>query len=149
MTSMILFQQAFGVYIAGRLPHVVGRGVTLPFDQVLELALTPVISMIDDGLDLTYQWSSALPPETSYRCPLPHWSERETHLVVRSGTGDLGRWLREERHVYTDRSKAIGGPSPRRITRVWLIAVIWVKEQPLRRSLDDISVVEADAGAPG
>jgi EmrB/QacA subfamily drug resistance transporter len=32
---------------------------------------------------------------------------------------------------------------------VWLIAVIWVKEQPLRRSLDDISVVEADAGAPG
>ena len=32
---------------------------------------------------------------------------------------------------------------------VWLIAVIWVKEQPLRRSLDDIAVVEADAGAPG
>jgi EmrB/QacA subfamily drug resistance transporter len=32
---------------------------------------------------------------------------------------------------------------------VWLIAVTWVKEQPLRRSLDDISVVEADAGAPG
>jgi EmrB/QacA subfamily drug resistance transporter len=32
---------------------------------------------------------------------------------------------------------------------VWLIAVVWVKEQPLRRSLDDISVVEADAGAPG
>jgi EmrB/QacA subfamily drug resistance transporter len=32
---------------------------------------------------------------------------------------------------------------------VWLIAVIWVKEQPLRRSLDEISVVEADAGAPG
>jgi EmrB/QacA subfamily drug resistance transporter len=32
---------------------------------------------------------------------------------------------------------------------VWLIAVVWVKEQPLRRSLDDISVLEADAGAPG
>jgi EmrB/QacA subfamily drug resistance transporter len=32
---------------------------------------------------------------------------------------------------------------------VWLIAVLWVKEQPLRRSLDEISVVEADAGAPG
>jgi sugar phosphate permease len=32
---------------------------------------------------------------------------------------------------------------------VWLIAVTWVKEQPLRRSLDEISVVEADAGAPG
>jgi EmrB/QacA subfamily drug resistance transporter len=32
---------------------------------------------------------------------------------------------------------------------VWLIAVMWVKEQPLRRSLDEIAVVEADAGAPG
>jgi EmrB/QacA subfamily drug resistance transporter len=32
---------------------------------------------------------------------------------------------------------------------VWLIAVTWVKEQPLRRTLDEISVIEADAGAPG
>jgi len=32
---------------------------------------------------------------------------------------------------------------------VWLIAVLWVKEQPLRRSLDEISAIEADAGAPG
>ena len=32
---------------------------------------------------------------------------------------------------------------------VCVIAVVWVKEQPLRRSLDDIAVVEADAGAPG
>jgi EmrB/QacA subfamily drug resistance transporter len=32
---------------------------------------------------------------------------------------------------------------------VWLVAVTWVKEQPLRRSLDEITVVEADAGAPG
>jgi hypothetical protein len=31
---------------------------------------------------------------------------------------------------------------------VWFVAVTWVKEQPLRRSLDEISVVEADAGAP-
>jgi hypothetical protein len=32
---------------------------------------------------------------------------------------------------------------------IWLIAVIWVKEQPLRRSLDEVSVIEADAAAPG
>jgi EmrB/QacA subfamily drug resistance transporter len=32
---------------------------------------------------------------------------------------------------------------------VWLIAVLWVKEQPLRQSLDDISVIEAGAGTPG
>jgi MFS family permease len=31
---------------------------------------------------------------------------------------------------------------------VWLIAVVWVKEQPLRRSLDEISAVDAAAGTP-
>jgi EmrB/QacA subfamily drug resistance transporter len=31
---------------------------------------------------------------------------------------------------------------------VWLIAVLWVKEQPLRRSLDEVSAVDAAAGAP-
>jgi MFS family permease len=31
---------------------------------------------------------------------------------------------------------------------VWLIAVVWVKEQALRRSLDEVSAVEAAAGAP-
>jgi hypothetical protein len=102
----------------------------------------------DDGLDLTYQWSSALPPETSYRCPLPHWSERETHLVVRSGTGDLGRWLREERHVYTDRSKAIGGPSPRRITRVWLIAVSHLQHGEGRCAYRDINLRDGAASRP-
>jgi hypothetical protein len=31
---------------------------------------------------------------------------------------------------------------------VWVIAVIWVKEQPLRRSLDEVSAADAAAGAP-
>jgi len=31
---------------------------------------------------------------------------------------------------------------------VWLIAVLWVKEQPLRRSLDEVSAVDAAAGTP-
>jgi hypothetical protein len=31
---------------------------------------------------------------------------------------------------------------------VWVIAVIWVKEQRLRRSLDELSPVEAAAAAP-
>jgi MFS family permease len=31
---------------------------------------------------------------------------------------------------------------------VCLIAVLWVKEQPLRRSLDEVSAVDAAAGAP-
>jgi hypothetical protein len=31
---------------------------------------------------------------------------------------------------------------------VWVIAVIWVKEQRLRRSLDEVSVIDAAAGTP-
>ena len=31
---------------------------------------------------------------------------------------------------------------------VWLIAVLWVKEQPLRRSLDEVAAVDAAAGTP-
>ena len=31
---------------------------------------------------------------------------------------------------------------------VWLIAVLWVKEQPLRRSLDEVSAADAAAGTP-
>jgi EmrB/QacA subfamily drug resistance transporter len=31
---------------------------------------------------------------------------------------------------------------------VWLVAVTWVKEQPLRRSLDEISATDAAAGTP-
>jgi hypothetical protein len=31
---------------------------------------------------------------------------------------------------------------------VWLISVRWVKEQPLRRSLDEVSAADAAAGAP-
>jgi Protein of unknown function (DUF3047) len=102
----------------------------------------------DDGLDLTYQWSAALKPETAYRCPLPHWSERETHLVVRSGTADLGRWLREERRVYTDRSAAIGGASPGRIARVWLIAVSHMQHRQGRCAYRNIRLSAGKSSQP-
>jgi hypothetical protein len=31
---------------------------------------------------------------------------------------------------------------------VWVIAVVFVKEQPLRRSLDEVAAVDAAAGTP-
>ncbi|MGH9096859.1 MAG: DUF3047 domain-containing protein, partial [Acidimicrobiales bacterium] len=100
-----------------RLPSATAED-SLPTHDYLSIAVE-----FDDGLDLTYQWSAGLEAGSSYRCPLPHWSDRETHLVVRSGRSELGRWLSEERNVYTDRAAAIGGADPGRITRVWLIAV--------------------------
>lgn len=76
----------------------------------------------ENGLDLTYYWSASLPEGTIYRCPLPWWSERETHWVVKSGTEQLGSWHSERRRLKADYERAIGGPVPERIVRVWLIA---------------------------
>jgi Protein of unknown function (DUF3047) len=76
----------------------------------------------DNGQDLTYLWSAALDPEFSYRCPISSWRNRETHLVIRSGSGQLGRWINEEREVWRDYERAVGTP-PARIVAVWLIAV--------------------------
>ena len=92
---------------------------TLPTHDYLSLALE-----FDDGSDLTWYWSAALPVGTAFACPLPTWNARETHLVVRSGSEDLGRWCSEERAVLRDWRHAVGRPQPpARIVAVWLIAV--------------------------
>jgi hypothetical protein len=77
----------------------------------------------DNGLDLTYMWSAALPVGTSFRCPLPWWDKHETHQVVRSGDFETGQWRAEKQPLLADYAKAIGGAPPARIVGVWLIAV--------------------------
>ncbi|NJD06128.1 MAG: DUF3047 domain-containing protein [Methylococcaceae bacterium] len=77
----------------------------------------------DNGQDITYYWSAELPVGTGYRCPIPTWTARETHVVIRSGSAGLGEWLSEERDLYRDYQDYIGGPLPARIVKVWLIAV--------------------------
>jgi hypothetical protein len=89
---------------------------TLPSHDYLSIAVE-----FDDGQDLTYYWSAALPAGTVYRCPLPTWAAKETHVVVRSGTRELGGWQDEERDLHEDYHRIIGGGA-RRIVRVWLIA---------------------------
>jgi len=89
---------------------------TLPSHDYLSIAVE-----FDDGQDLTYYWSAALPEGTVYRCPLPTWRDKETHVVVRSGTAQLGRWLDEERDLHADYARILGGPA-REVVRVWLIA---------------------------
>lgn len=89
---------------------------TLPTHDYMSIAVE-----FDNGQDLTYYWSQSLPVETCYRCPLPTWNDRETHLVIRTGKKNLGEWLNESRNVFEDCRKAYGEP-PKRIVRVWLIA---------------------------
>ena len=94
------------------------REDTLPTHDYLSIAVE-----FDNGQDITYYWSAELPVGTAYRCPIPTWTARETHVVVRSGSTELGRWLAEERDLHRDYVEHIGGPVPARIVRVWLIAL--------------------------
>lgn len=75
----------------------------------------------DDGQDLTYFWSAGLPAGQVFRCPLPLWQARETHMVVRSGRGELGRWVADSRPIHDDYRTHVGG-NARTIVGVWLIA---------------------------
>ena len=99
------------------LPSKVKEDIT-PTHDYLSIAVE-----FDNGQDLTYIWSSALPLGTSFRCPLPWWDKRETHQVVRSGENELGRWLEEEQPLLADYERAVGGPLPSRVVGVLLIAV--------------------------
>jgi hypothetical protein len=76
----------------------------------------------DNGQDITYLWSHELPKQTVYRCPIPSWTNRETHIVIRSGIEDLKKWIGEERNIYDDYKNAVGDP-PQNIVKVWLIAL--------------------------
>ncbi len=94
-----------------------GAENSLPTHDYLSIAVE-----FENGQDLTYYWSAELPVETAFRCPLPNWDQRETHLVVRSGAEGLGEWHAEQRRLHSDYTRAVGDP-PSRIAAVWLIAV--------------------------
>ena len=111
-------------------------------DTLLTHDYMSVAVEFDDGRDLSYHWSVALPKETTYRCPLPHWREREWHLAVRSGSAGLGAWHDEERTLGPDRAKAIGGATPREVVRVWLIVTCVAAGGEARGSYADIELVD-------
>ena len=83
---------------------------------------TSIALELDDGRDLTWYWSAALPVDHYYGCPLPRWKGIETHMVVRSGSHGLGTWVDERRDVHADAVRALD-TVPSRIVAVWLIGV--------------------------
>ena len=93
----------------------------------------------DNGQDITYYCE--LPVGTGFRCPIPTWTARETHVVARSGTEGLGQWFNEERDVYRDYGEKIGGALPAKIVRVWLIAVSLFQRTEGKCQYADISFV--------
>ena len=93
------------------------REDSLPTHDYLSIAVE-----FDNGRDLTYMWSAALPEGKVFQCPLPWWDKRATHQVVRSDLAKLGVWLEEKQPVLDDYERAIGGELPKRAVAVWLIA---------------------------
>lgn len=77
----------------------------------------------DNGQDLTYLWSCSLPVGAAFRCPIPWWDQHETHVVVRSGSSDLGLWRNESQLVRSDYLGYVGGEAPRRVVGLWLISL--------------------------
>jgi hypothetical protein len=116
----------------------------LPEDTALTHDYLSVALEFDDGQDLTWKWSCALPEGLAYRCPMDYWRRIETHLVVRSGTTRLGEWIQEERPVLTDHQVAIGGPPPARVVNAWLIAVSFHQRGTVLGEFGRIELVDGD-----
>lgn len=94
----------------------------LPEDQLTSHDYLSIAAEFDDGQDLTYFWSSSLPVGKAFRCPIPRWTPLESHMVVRSGSADLGKWVSDERDVYADYKAHIGG-SAKSVVNIWLLGV--------------------------
>ena len=94
----------------------------LPEDQLTSHDYLSIAAEFDDGQDLTYFWSSSLPVGKAFRCPIPRWTPLESHMVVRTGLADIGKWVSDERDVYADYKAHIGGTA-RKVVNVWLLGV--------------------------
>ncbi|QGM46413.1 DUF3047 domain-containing protein [Methylocystis heyeri] len=112
-----------------------------PFHDYLSIGVK-----FEDGQDLTYIWSAALPTGKVFRCPLAGWSKIETHMIVDSGAGGLGSWRAFERDVAADYAAHIGGPA-KEISHVWLLAVTPFQRRRGACRYADINIVTADGAA--
>ena len=102
----------------------------------------------ENGRDLTYMWSSSLPEGLGFDCPLPGWTGREFHVVIRSGPTSLGKWLTESRHVAADYAKYVGGQSPGHIVQVWFIANTIIQHSEANASFGDMVLTPGRKGTP-
>ncbi len=96
----------------------------------------------DNGQDLTWMWSKFLAKGTSFTCPLPWWSERETHYVLDSGSDGLGKWKSHSRNVLDDYAEAVAGDPPKKIVGIWLIANNLFAKQDASASFRNITLLD-------
>jgi hypothetical protein len=116
----------------------------LPEDTKITHDYISIALEFDDGQDLTWHWSCALPEGFAYRCPFDYWRKLETHIVVRTGPTNLGSWVDDERDVLADHQAAIGGPAPARVVNVWLIGVSFIQGGRALGEFRNIELVDGD-----
>ena len=102
----------------------------------------------DNGQDITWFWSASLEPEQSFRCPLEWWDERETHIVLQSGSEGLGQWFSHRRPLRADYLRAVGGEAPNRIVGVWFIANSLFGRQPAEALFSNVVLRDGDETVP-
>ncbi|WBK02549.1 DUF3047 domain-containing protein (plasmid) [Methylocystis parvus OBBP] len=112
-----------------------------PFHDYLSIGVK-----FEDGQDLTYIWSAALPTGKVFRCPLAGWSQIETHMIVDSGPKGLGSWRTFQRDIAADYAAHIGGPATG-ISHIWLLAVTPFQRRRGACRYADIGVVTEDGAA--
>jgi len=120
----------------------------LPETIALQHDYFSIAVKFENGRDLTYMWSASLPRNQGFDCPLAGWTGREYHVVVRSGSVGLGKWLAEKRNVAADYDRYIGGKAPGRIVQVWLIANTVIQHGQATASFGDIAIGQGPGAAP-
>ena len=124
------------------------RYVTLPAQGPETSAAThdyhSIAVEFDNGQDITWLWSRELAPGTKFRCPLPNWDKRETHIVLESGKQGLGEWKTHRRPVLADYVEAVGGEKPARIVAVWFIANSFFGKQPGEAYFANVKLQDGD-----
>jgi len=121
----------------GQLPAVAAE------DQAATHDYLSIGVKFEDGQDLTYLWSERLAKGKVFRCPLQGWDAIETHMVIRSGAGELGSWQAEERDIQADYASFIGGPA-QAISQIWLLAVTPFQRRRGACRYRDIAVTAQD-----
>jgi hypothetical protein len=116
------------------LPSLMAEDITVTHDY------TSIALEFDNGQDISYFWSAELPVGYTFRCPVPGYTQMETHVALRSGAVGLGNWHAEDRGVLEDYRRAVGHP-PARIVRVWLIAVSLFQRHSGESQFADIELV--------
>ena len=94
----------------------------------------------DNGQDITWLWSRFLEVEQGFRCPLSWWDERETHIVLQSGSEGLGEWYTHRRNILADYAAHVGGEPPERIVGVWFIATS-LSQTPAEASFANVTLI--------